>query len=52
MIYEEKSLSTNSEIPYFQLPRKENVEIVHEITNKLEKDKQDCTKQPLQIEIF
>ena len=51
-IYIEKSLGTDSEIPYFLIPSKEDEETVREITYRLEKEQRECTQQPLQIKVF
>ena len=52
IIYKERSLGTDSEIPYFLLPHKEDDETVQKITDKLEQEQRECTNQPLQISVF
>ena len=48
----EKWYQTDSEVPYFIIPSKEDDETVQEITYKLEKDTRDCTQQPIEITVF
>ena len=52
LLYEEKNLGPESEVPYFLIPDKESNEVVQEITTKLEQDLRDCREQPLQTTIL
>ena len=52
IIFTEKSLGTDSEIPYFIIPSKEDDETVQEITYRLEKEQRAVTQQPLEITVF
>ena len=52
IIFTEKSLGTDSEVPYFIIPSKEDDETVQEITYRLEKEQRDVTQQPLEIIVF
>ena len=52
IIFTEKSLGTDSEVPYFLIPAKEDYDVVQEITYRLEKEQRDCTQQPLEITVF
>lgn len=44
-------MGTDSEVPYFILPHKEETEIVKLITDKLEYELREC-QQPLETTIF
>ena len=55
MIHEEKSMGTDSEVPYFLIPERESTPgVVDTIVNLLEEDQRNCTKppEPIVIEVF
>ena len=53
-MHEEKSLGTDSEIPYFLTPDNERTELVDEIVKVMEQDQRDCSdpEEPLFINVF
>ena len=55
IIHEEKSMGTDSEVPYFLIPERESTPgVVDTIVKLLEEDQRNCTKppEPIVIEVF
>ena len=45
-------MGTDSEVPYFIIPEKEDNDTVKILIDKLEQETKECTQQPLETTIF